>query len=259
VIRHEIRRLNGIIEEFLGLSRGGQLKLEIGDLAISIPPVAPSRRESVEWNYKHGFTTHRFIAGNGSFLYYTRASGAPPFLVVTVRPGTHLEYFERGTEQRHELLYIHSSLAGNAQSRGSWRQEHTARHLGPQGSNNAEVRYGFRLQFADSYDEMREILFREGLFDIRAVPGMTIPEDLTARFSLHTQAQLEAIESEFPDETVHCFDAFSAVIGTVFLQGIVKERQVGQKEVGHKIRTVQYVDRRINDPARCLQRHGPLQ
>mgnify|MGYP002632202433 CR=1 FL=1 len=32
VIRHEIRRLNGIIEEFLGLSRGGQLKLEIGDL-----------------------------------------------------------------------------------------------------------------------------------------------------------------------------------------------------------------------------------
>ena len=32
VIRNEIRRLNVIIEEFLGLSRGRQLKLEIGDL-----------------------------------------------------------------------------------------------------------------------------------------------------------------------------------------------------------------------------------
>ncbi|MCP4578576.1 MAG: hypothetical protein GY846_20060 [Deltaproteobacteria bacterium] len=32
VIRNEIRRLNEIIEEFLGLSRGRQLKLEMGDL-----------------------------------------------------------------------------------------------------------------------------------------------------------------------------------------------------------------------------------
>jgi signal transduction histidine kinase len=32
VIRNEIERLNGIIEEFLGLSRGRQLKLENGDL-----------------------------------------------------------------------------------------------------------------------------------------------------------------------------------------------------------------------------------
>ncbi len=204
-IMQSFRSGNHVLDWEIALQNQSEIPLEIGDLAIAIPIVAPSRRESVEWNYKHGFTTHRFIAGNGSFLYYTRASGAPPFLVVTVQPGTHLEYFDRSDEQRYELLYIHSSLAGNAQSRGTWRQEHTARHLGPQGSNNAEVRYGFRFQFADSYDEMREILFREGLFDIRAVPGMTIPEDLTARFSLHTQAQLEAIEAEFPDETVITF------------------------------------------------------
>ena len=33
---------------------------------------------------------HQFISGNGSFLYFIRASGAPPFLIVTVKPGTKL-------------------------------------------------------------------------------------------------------------------------------------------------------------------------
>jgi len=40
-----------------------------------------------------------------------------------------------------------------------------------------------------------------GLFDIRVVPGMTVPEDLTARFSLHTRARIEAVQAEFPDQT----------------------------------------------------------
>ena len=30
---------------------------------------------------------------------------------------------------------------------------------------------------------------------------MTVPEDLTARFSLHTKARIEAIEAEFPAQT----------------------------------------------------------
>jgi hypothetical protein len=33
---------------------------------------------------------------------------------------------------------------------------------------------------------MRDVLYREGGFDIRAVPGMVIPLDLTARFALRT-------------------------------------------------------------------------
>jgi hypothetical protein len=48
---------------------------------------------------------------------------------------------------------------------------------------------------------MRAILYQEGLFDIRAVPGMTIPDDLTAKFSLHTKATIESIEAEFPAQT----------------------------------------------------------
>ncbi|MDH4198660.1 MAG: DUF5695 domain-containing protein, partial [Candidatus Aminicenantes bacterium] len=61
--------------------------------------------------------------------------------------------------------------------------------------------YSFRMQWASSYEELRERLYQEGLFDIRVVPGMTVPENLTVRFSLRTKAAIEEIQAEFPART----------------------------------------------------------
>ncbi len=173
-------------------------EVTIGDLAIAIPAVGPWGRTQQQI-FEKGFLSHPFISGHGSFIYYVRASGASPFLIVTVKPGTHLEYF--GSGQGSGSYYVHSGLSGGNETRGTWRQEHTFRALGPVGSEQSHVHYGFRFQFAASYDQLREVLYREGLFDIRAVPGMTLPEDLTARFSLHTQADINTVRAEFPDQT----------------------------------------------------------
>jgi len=54
------------------------------------------------------------------------------------------------------------------------------------------VRYDVRFRCALSYDEMREILFEEGLFDMRVVPGMTVPDDLDAQFSMELMFALGA-------------------------------------------------------------------
>lgn len=165
----------------------------IGDLAISIPVNGP-RGENPEQIFEHGFMPHQFVSGHGSFVYYVRANGTPPFLMVTVKPGTHLEYFTGGRQSR---LYIHSGLSGAQEKRGTWRQAHTVLEIKP----GESVRYGFRFQFAKSYAKLRDILYEQGLFDVRAVPGMTIPEDLSGRFSLRTKARIEAIEAEFPGQT----------------------------------------------------------
>lgn len=172
--------------------------VEIGDLAINIPVVGPRGEEPKEI-FEHGFLKHQFISGSGSFLYFVRASGTPPFLIVTVKPGTKLEYFAGGFGRGGAQVFVHSGLSGANEKRGTWRQPHTFLKLG--GDGGKQVSYGFRFHWAKSYDEMREILFNEGLFDIRAVPGMTIPEDLTAKFSLRTKAKIELIEAEFPAET----------------------------------------------------------
>jgi hypothetical protein len=221
-------------------------EVEIGDLAINIPVVGPRGEEPKEI-FEHGFLKHQFISGNGSFIYFVRASGVPPFLIVTVKPGTKLEYFAGGFGRGGAQVFVHSGLSGGNEKRGTWRQAHTLLKLGAAGSQSnhdtasgartflsaasvehsnaagistaaepskvaadrnvraptvpGQVSYGFRFRWAKSYDDMREILFDEGLFDIRAVPGMTIPEDLTAKFSLHTKAKIESIDAEFPLQT----------------------------------------------------------
>jgi hypothetical protein len=189
-----------VLDWDIALEAATNSPVEIGDLSINIPVVGPRGEEPKEI-FEHGFLKHQFISGNGSFIYFVRASGIPPFLIVTVKPGTHLEYFTGGFGRGGAQVFVHSGLSGGNEKRGTWRQPHSFLRLGAAGSKDSKVSYGFRFHWAKSYDEMREILYREGLFDIRAVPGMTIPEDLTAKFSLHTKAKIESIEAEFPGQT----------------------------------------------------------
>jgi len=169
----------------------------IGDLAIPIPWKTPGGEDPKEI-FEQCFTKHNFISGNGSFLYFTKPSGQPPYLLMTVRPGTKLEYF---TNSGGFLAYIHSAHTANLETRGTWRQTNTSVTLDPVNGKNSRVRYGFRIQWAQSYQELRNLLYDNGLFDIRVVPGMTVPEDLTARFSLHTKNKVDSIEAEFPHQT----------------------------------------------------------
>jgi len=173
--------------------------IEIGDLAIPIPWRFPAG-ENPDAIFEKSFTKHHFISGHGSFIYFTRPSGEPPFLVMTTRPGTRLEYYTSSGRGSYRA-FVHSGLTGNRETRGTWRQEHTYLKLGPAGAENSKVTYGFRFRWADSYDHIRQVLYDEGLFDIRVVPGMTVPSDLSARFSLHTRSKIESIEPEFPGET----------------------------------------------------------
>jgi hypothetical protein len=66
--------------------------VQIGDLGVPIPWRFPSG-ENPEAIFEKSFTKHHFISGNGSFIYFTKPSGDPPYLMITVHPGTKLEYY----------------------------------------------------------------------------------------------------------------------------------------------------------------------
>lgn len=170
--------------------------VQIGDLALPIPWRFPAGETRTI--FERSWTKHHFISGHGSFLYFVRPNGEPPYLVITVHPGTKFEYYT-SEGRRNYRAYIHSGLSGGRETRGSWRQPHTFLELRPAGASGSAIRYGIRFQWARSYAEIREILYREGLFDIRIVPGMTVPEDLTAILALHTKARVEALEPEVPE------------------------------------------------------------
>lgn len=172
--------------------------ITIGDLGITVPIQGPSG-QTPEQIFERGFLKHQFVSGHGSFMYFVRASGAPPFLLVTTLPGTSLEYTATtGSGARPgPQVYVHSARSGGAETRGTWRQAHTQRDL----RQGDRAQYGFRFQWASSYDELRELLYQSGHFDVRVAPGMTVPSDLTARVALRTKARIESIRPEFPGET----------------------------------------------------------
>lgn len=189
-----------VLDWTIHLATTGALPVQVGDLGISVPSVGPTGENPIQI-FERGFLRHQFVSGHGSFFYFVRASGAPPFLLVTVLPGTKLEYTAGGGGRGGTQVFVHSARTGGAETRGTWRQAHTALDLAPAGKPGSKAAYGFRMQWVGSYEELRETLYREGLFDVRVVPGMTVPENVTARFSLHTKAKIEEIKAEFPDRT----------------------------------------------------------
>ncbi len=165
--------------------------VELGDLALPLPmnTAFSSPSSSV---FKHSF-----VSGHGSFIFWMRPNSVGPYLLMTPTGDTWLEYWDRlngGYE-----VYIHSKAEGAvAAAQGTqWRQPNTSLLLGPGESQ----RYGFKFQWADGYDGVRQALVNEGKLDVHVVPGMTVPTNLFARVALRTTQTINSITAEFPDET----------------------------------------------------------
>lgn len=188
-------RLDGeVLEWDIVLENRMQYEVILGDVAIQIPP-SPHMETTQEGLFEGRWIHSPHISEEGSFLIYRRLSGKPPFLMVTVKPGTGLEYLDESG------FYIHSGYSGNEAESGTWRLPHTYNRLAPSGSEGDRLEYGFRMQWAESYDELRSILVEHDLIDVRVVPGMTVPDGEEARFSLHTRTSIESVTAEFPDQT----------------------------------------------------------
>src|SRR5205085_10200209 len=124
-----------VLDWCVDLASSDARAIHVGDLAITVPVQGPVGENPAQI-FERGFLKHQFVSGYGSFFYYVRASGAPPFLLVTVRPGTKLEYTAAGGGAGRGAgpqVYVHSSRSGGAETRGTWRQPHTALELAPAG------------------------------------------------------------------------------------------------------------------------------
>jgi hypothetical protein len=178
--------------------------LEIGDLAVPLPfnnEYAGSGPEIFEKRV----IKHHYIGGPASFLYWMRPNGTGPYLVMTPKKGTALEYYDL-VEQGKGIpslfsVYVHSGKSGPEQTRGTWRLRHTSLKLPPKKETLNEGTYGFTFRWAQDFNGVREVLYRNGLVDVRVIPGMTVPNDLVARVAIRTRQTIQALEAEYPSET----------------------------------------------------------
>ena len=82
-------------------------------LRLESPLARAGRRRPGHRSSRRAGRSTQFISGHGSFLYFVRPNGEPPYLVATTRPGTKLESSTSpGGRGSGFLAFIHSALTG---------------------------------------------------------------------------------------------------------------------------------------------------
>ncbi|MGH7950628.1 MAG: DUF5695 domain-containing protein [Limisphaerales bacterium] len=181
----------------LNLTNLTNRSINIGDLALPLP---------MNTSYS-GVTSstmkHSFISGSDSFIFWMRPDSVGPYLLFTPDDNTKLEYWDvlNGYE-----VYIHSTEASayaatqypSVTTQGDrWRQSNTSLTLGSGESQS----YGFKFQWVNDYDAIRQALVDNGKVDVHVVPGMTVPTNLFAQFALRTTQTVSSVTAEFPAQT----------------------------------------------------------
>jgi hypothetical protein len=176
--------------------------IEIGDLGVPLRFNTQYVWDKTE-TYTKRVIPHSFIGGNGSFIFWMRTNAEGPYLVMAPTPDTSLEYFDQSRFDRGYTAYIHSAASAEElrAKGGTWRLPNTKLTLAPKGQSGDTTGNGFRFRWAQDYSGVRQVLYEEGLFDVNIVPGMTIPTDLTAMFSLRTHNAIQTVVPEYPDRT----------------------------------------------------------
>lgn len=175
--------------------------VEVGDVGIPLPFNTQYVWDKTE-TYTKRLIRHSFIGGGGSYIFWMRTNAEGPYLVVVPQEGTHLEYFEQGMN-RSFTAYIHSSASRTELTAkgGAWRLPATEVVLAPKGKPGDSVSFTFKFRWAKDYDAVRDVLYEDAGFDVNVVPGMTVPTDLTAMFSLRTRNKIREVVPEFPAQT----------------------------------------------------------
>jgi hypothetical protein len=195
------------------LENHSQFPIQIGDLAPYIPWTSGGRTQ--KQIFEGGFTKHASIAGDGSFLYFTKLGGMAPHYLLTVDPGTKLEYFanvpqpqQRGQAAGNRYrVFVYSKHINTPNGHtgqeweGTWRQPITEGWLKPAGQQGSKMTFGFTYSTASSYPDLRDKIYEAGLIDTRVVPGLTLPVSQKGRFALRSKGRIEAVTAEFPAST----------------------------------------------------------
>lgn len=192
--------------------------LEIGDIGLPLLFNTMYARDP-EITYQKRVIRHSYIAGDNSFIFWTRANGVGPYLLMTPRRGTHLEFFEPTVAGNHAdstdpvfyprnaweglyTVYILAAAEGrDFETQGTWRQPLTSKVLAPYGQTDSSVTYAFEFRWAPNYRAIRAILYQNEMIDVEVAPGMVIPSDLSALVALHTREPIRAVTPEYPAQT----------------------------------------------------------
>jgi len=190
ILTEQFEYSNGELSWNINLTNKGNKELIIQDLSFSLPLASVDEKSGLK--AIENLSPHRSITGNSSFCYWIPFSGEGKVLLMAMQEGTSLEYFTKN----YERFYIHSSTSVDRVN-DTWRLPSTTGKI----SSGKTINYGLKFQVVADVDEVREKIFQEGGLDVRAVPGMTIPNNLNATCSFRCLDEIKEITAEHKNET----------------------------------------------------------
>ena len=144
---------------------------------------------------------HPFVAGHSSYVLIQRPLGNPPFLLFQTMEDTAFEcvyaddssFASRVDRWRGPNIFATHSWATKKQ-RGwdpnPWVNGHTSLVLQPGEKRN----YQMRFTFVDSYDAIREELYRAGNLGVRILPAMVVQEETDAYVEVKSKSDVDKID-----------------------------------------------------------------
>ncbi len=176
-------------------------EIELGDVGIPLPFNTQYVWDKTE-TYTKRLIRQSFIGGGGSFIFWMRTNAEGPYLVMVPEKGTQFEYFDQ-EDERIFTAFVHSS-ASRAELEakgGKWRLPVTKRTLAATAKPGDSEKYTLKFHWAKDYAGVRDALYQENGFDVNVVPGMTVPTNLSAKFSLRTLNRIRSVSVEYPNQT----------------------------------------------------------
>lgn len=181
--------------------------LEIADLGL--PFLMNSWWQSnQEGIYEQNVARHSYVAEDGSYIYWQRPNGDGSFLVLTPQEGTSLEFKDKARFNEGPFAekdpsweglveyFIHSGEISKDRPGGYLPS--TTLTLEP----DAAQSYGFTFQWASNYSELRDILYNAGSVDAVSLPGMVIPQDMSATLAVRSKQEINSVAGDSDGITV---------------------------------------------------------
>ena len=185
------QQLNGKVLWTARFQNNSPAIAEISDLSFPLPIGSQDDSISVPDN----LNSHNSIIGNASFMYWIPYKGYGQVLMMTMIGNTSLEFYA-GQWNNVSEIFIHSSTSVD-RVKDTWRIPGTSAVVKP----GKSLVYGFKFQVVNNLDEVRTRLYAEGCLDLRAAPGMTVPNDLSAYCLLRTKDKITKLIAEYPEQT----------------------------------------------------------
>lgn len=175
--------------------------LEIADLGL--PFLMNSWWQNTqEGIYEQNVARHSYVAEDGSYIYWQRPNGDGSFLVLTPQEGTSLEFKDKARYKEGPFAekdpsweglveyFIHSEEISKTRSGGYLPSTNLV--LEP----DSKQTYGFTFQWASDYTELRDILYNAGVVDTVSLPGMVIPQDMSATLAVRSKYEINSVTGD---------------------------------------------------------------